>query len=313
VTVLSGRCSSRWLPVRWWMNDRFRVQPAGARVWPVGRSVGHTTDEPSPDGTCCHAAWCSVVEWCLVAELVGGMGVDLHSAAREGDVAAVADLVDDGADLDARDHNGMTALMQAMWRGHAAVATLLIERGSDLAITDLGGSNARDWAEVVPEVIPLLDQRHAVRNRVDAIEHPYDEDGLDPRTTAFLARLRDGGYLAAADPDVLAHLRPDMPAAMKALLHTWAHKPASNWMRVGVWRVERRSLHTGLPAGVPLPDGVEPERTICVGVNELGEWLMITWAPDGSTPVWSFHLPTRRLRPIAASLEQFLASTRPST
>jgi Ankyrin repeats (many copies) len=239
--------------------------------------------------------------------------VDLHSAARDGDVAAVAGLVDDGADLDARDHNGMTPLMQAIWRGHAAAARLLIERGSDLAITDLGGSNARDWAEVLPEVIPLLDQRHAVQNRIDTIEHPYDDDGLDPRTTAFLARLRHGGYLAAADPVVLARLRPDMPTAVKALLHTWAHRPVSSWTRVGVWEVQRRSLHTGLPAGMPLPEGVESQRTICVGVNELGEWLIITWAADGSTSVWSFHRPTRRLRPIAASLEEFLDSIRPGS
>ena len=239
--------------------------------------------------------------------------MDLHSAARDGDLAAVADLVDDGADLDARDHNGMTALMQAIRRGHTAVAKLLIERGSDPAITDLGGRNARDWADVLPELIPLLELRNAVRNRVDTIEHPYDEGGLGPRTTAFLARLRDGGYLAAADPVVLTHLCPDMPAAVKALLHTWAHKPASSWLRVGVWEVQRRSLYTGLPAAMPLPEGVEAERAICVGVNELGEWLMITWTADGSTPVWSFHLPTYSLRPIAASLEQFLGNTRPSS
>jgi hypothetical protein len=199
------------------------------------------------------------------AELVGGVGVDLHSAAREGDVAAVADLVDDGADLDARDHNGMTPLMQAMWRGHAAVAKLLIERGSDLAITDRSGSNARDWADVLPELIPLLEHRNAVRNRVDAIEHPYDEDGLGPRTAAFLARLRDGGHLAAADPVVLAHLRPDLPAAVKALLHTWAHKPASSSAiarryaadRVITGRATRQS-HPGRkarPGSKPAPTG----------------------------------------------------------
>jgi hypothetical protein len=81
---------------------------------------------------------------------------------------------------------------------------------------------------------------------------------------------------------VLAHVLPDMPAAVKALLHTWAHKPASNSMRVGIWQVERRSLRSGVPADSRRPEGVEPQRAIRIGVNELGEWLVVTWTTAGA-------------------------------
>jgi hypothetical protein len=96
-------------------------------------------------------------------------------------------------------------------------------------------------------------------------------------------------------------MRPDLPAALTALLHTWAHKPVSNWTRVGVWDVQRRSLRTGVPA--------EPERAIRIGINELGEWLVVTWTPDGSTPVWSYDPRTGGLRALAPSLERFLGGS----
>jgi hypothetical protein len=222
--------------------------------------------------------------------------VDLHAAASDGDVTAVADLLDAGADIDARDHNGMTPLMRAMWRGHVDVARLLVERGSDLAVTDLSGSNARDWADVLPAVIPLVEQRNGTRNRVETIEFP---DGGDA-DLAFLARLREGGFLAAPDQAVLAHLRPAMPAALAALLHTWAHKPASVSTRIGVWEVGRRSLFTGV-AGVP----GGPERAVCIGANDIGELLVVTWTPDGSTPVRSYDPRTGAVTTVALSLERF--------
>lgn len=53
-------------------------------------------------------------------------------AALRGETDAVTDLLDGGADVNARDENGMTALMGAVKEGHKDVARILLERGADV-------------------------------------------------------------------------------------------------------------------------------------------------------------------------------------
>ena len=55
----------------------------------------------------------------------------LLAAAASGDVAAVAEALDDGAPIDARDHKDRTALLLAARFDHVDVARLLVERGAD--------------------------------------------------------------------------------------------------------------------------------------------------------------------------------------
>jgi hypothetical protein len=212
----------------------------------------------------------------------------LHQAARDGDLARVIELVDAGADLDAHDHNGSTPLMLAMYYGHADIARVLVERGSDLAAVDLGGRNARDWAEAVPELIPLLEQRGARRARTNALEFPYDRDDFGPYTAALLARLRRGEFIIEPNAGVLGHIRFDMPAELKALLHTWAHKPASSWLNLGYWQIQRRSLVELPLGGAELPAGLEPGRMLPIGEGYYNEVLLVGWTADGATPVCSY-------------------------
>lgn len=56
-------------------------------------------------------------------------------AVRRGDVQLIRELLGAGADLDARDRHGETALMLAAHRGHGDIAALLVEVGADLNVT----------------------------------------------------------------------------------------------------------------------------------------------------------------------------------
>ena len=56
----------------------------------------------------------------------------LLSAAVAGDSALVENLLDRGADIEARDDNGYTALMAASCAGQAAVVETLLDRGATL-------------------------------------------------------------------------------------------------------------------------------------------------------------------------------------
>lgn len=57
---------------------------------------------------------------------------ELMKAASEGDAARVTALLDGGADVNARDENGMTALMQAVKGNHTDTVRVLLERGADV-------------------------------------------------------------------------------------------------------------------------------------------------------------------------------------
>ena len=71
----------------------------------------------------------------------------LWEAARKGDAAAVAALLDQGANVNARFRYGTTALFKAAERGHTEVVKLLLARGADATVKDtFYGATAMTWA-----------------------------------------------------------------------------------------------------------------------------------------------------------------------
>lgn len=80
------------------------------------------------------------------AELEGRYTL-LHLAAGAGDVAAVNLLIEAGAEIDATDRsNGWSALMVAVYQGHAEAAQALIEQGADVETIGKDKSTARALA-----------------------------------------------------------------------------------------------------------------------------------------------------------------------
>ena len=82
---------------------------------------------------------------CLVIAVLGTMtGIAMSGtndralldAAARGDAAAVAALLSSGADVDARDGRGRTALLLATHADHVEAARLLIETGADVNAKD---------------------------------------------------------------------------------------------------------------------------------------------------------------------------------
>ncbi len=71
-----------------------------------------------------------------------GQDVRLLEAARNGDVSRVAELLQAGAEIDATDANGHTALILAAMAGHLPVVRSLVEAGADTTHKDNLGYDA---------------------------------------------------------------------------------------------------------------------------------------------------------------------------
>ena len=63
----------------------------------------------------------------------------LSRVARLGDFKAVKFLLEEGADIEAIDNFGRTALMWATSWGHLKIAKFLIDKGADVNATDNDG------------------------------------------------------------------------------------------------------------------------------------------------------------------------------
>jgi uncharacterized protein len=78
----------------------------------------------------------------------------LTQAAAKGDLTQVKDLLDRGADANAKDRNGYTALMSASSVGHLGAVQLLLEKGANVRNED--GRAAAEAAVFHPEVLKTL-------------------------------------------------------------------------------------------------------------------------------------------------------------
>jgi ankyrin repeat protein len=67
---------------------------------------------------------------------------DLFNAAGKGDLARVKTLLANGADINAKSHNGGTALIWASYFGKPEVVQALIDKGADVNARDTGGQTA---------------------------------------------------------------------------------------------------------------------------------------------------------------------------
>ena len=76
----------------------------------------------------------------------GGPGRGTSGRGPNGDTARVRKLLEAGADLEAKDRDGRTALILAAGNGHAETVRALLEKGANPSARDKAGRTAFDWA-----------------------------------------------------------------------------------------------------------------------------------------------------------------------
>lgn len=84
-------------------------------------------------------------------------------AAFRGDIQAVRELLLAGADVNARDRDGDTALMFAAYRGHTEIVSLLLYYGANIYARARNGWTAKRAAESgnKPHVVEMIKSAEA--------------------------------------------------------------------------------------------------------------------------------------------------------
>ena len=89
--------------------------------------------------------------------LVGcGPSVDIHEAARTGNIEAVKQHIAAGADVNAKDVDGINPLHYATWTDHKETVELLITNGADVNAKDGRGKTPLDSAVVIATWMPSV-------------------------------------------------------------------------------------------------------------------------------------------------------------
>jgi ankyrin repeat protein len=83
-----------------------------------------------------------------------GLSTSLHKAAAEGNVAALAALSENASQLEARNELGLTPLQVAVLNGHLAAAALLVDRGANINVRDPDGNTL--LLNVIPMYFKLI-------------------------------------------------------------------------------------------------------------------------------------------------------------
>jgi ankyrin repeat protein len=136
-------------------------------------------------------------------------------AVRQGDLATVTSLLDQGAEVNAKFRYGTTALFKAAERGHTEIVKLLLARGADVTVKDtFYGATAMTWAldnDHVETVRALLEKDSGsvgdvlmtgVREGKDAyVEMALAKGGVKPETltSALAVASNDKNRTAVAE------------------------------------------------------------------------------------------------------------------
>ena len=122
-----------------------------------------------------------------VKEPAADAGRELIVAAREGDLDRVRSLLESGADVDARDATGATALVAAAYRNYVDVARRLIEAGADV--------NTKDETEQSAYLIATSEVGDDPRLLELTLANGGDIDAKDSYNGTGLIRAADRGHV----------------------------------------------------------------------------------------------------------------------
>lgn len=111
----------------------------------------------------------------------------LHAAAAYGKTSIIRQLLDKGADVNARDKDGQTALMKAVWNNQASAVGTLVQGGANIQVNDSRGNNVITMAKTKNDrkVLDALVQAGVtdLKETLDKVSSVQKKPGKQPPNT----------------------------------------------------------------------------------------------------------------------------------
>jgi uncharacterized protein len=201
----------------------------------------------------------AVIGSALVAVIVGcareaepPVRTGLVEAAARGDARQVADLLDRGADVDARDASGRTAVTAAVYAGSAQTVRVLVDAGANVNLQDDSRANAflalgeTGNVSVLDEVLRgdpdvRLTNRFGGTALIPAAHRGHVEmvRALLARTEVDVDHVNDPGWTALLEAVILGDGGPAHTEIVRMLLEAGADRDIAD--RDGVTPLEHAS------------------------------------------------------------------------
>lgn len=222
--------------------------------------------------------------------------VELLRSIRNDDEAVIRSLLDRGADVNAKDTHGATALMHAALYARPAIVKLLLERRADPNRVNTSGATALMWAVGSPEKVRLLISHRAdVNARAKSGRTPLILASAIPGNIEAVKLLLDAGAgvkmrdAAGTGPVWAAAAAPDAKI-LAELLARGADPNEQEITRRGQTALMNAAAYDSpaavrvlLNAGADVSRRSLPPLTIKAGLQDRGEMTaLLAAAPLGS-------------------------------
>jgi ankyrin repeat protein len=215
---------------------------------------------------------------------------DLLTAIRDGDTIRAKALLKRGADVNARDEDGATALMHAAADSNLPVMKLLLEEGADVNATSKSGGTALLWALHDVERVKLL-LKHGAKGLDAALLTAADVPGATPVLKLLAEHGANLQYSEKGFTPLMAASRAGNLSAVRYLIDRGADV-----------RARTKSGYTALYAAASWPGNAAVIQTLLDhGADANAEVEVTQPIHQVFTPLWAASM-----HPDVDSLERLL-------
>ncbi|KAJ1551724.1 Serine/threonine-protein kinase plk1, partial [Nowakowskiella sp. JEL0078] len=250
----------------------------------IAKYILEVLKSKSKNGSDGSSDFVEVVDWPQKGPFLRGI-TPLCLAAYLGKEGMCKLLLDAGADPNAKDKNGATALMYGARDGHVEVVESLIERGADTKIVDLYGWSSSQYGQNYPDIVKIFENEikktdQKTKSSMGVHKGFNKSKGLKPQISKNSLKVdtsmlpKEHGVHSPSTPLIA-------PASSTGEFRNWSPVPRNDLIVNPVTISEENSLFKPTPMGSPTTSPVN-HHTILSAIKSrdlnVFQTLVQTWS-----------------------------------